>query len=1531
MKHETYLNLSRFIALIMSLLTGVLSLAVLISWQTGQVKLIQINTAFPTIQYNTGLLFLLSSLAMLSHILTFDRYSLSRWLGFVIGIFGFLTLIEYIGSVDLGIDQLFFKSNSSKKELYFPGRMSPLTAVAFVCQGLIFVLLSYRNFNQIQSSIIFILTIIVLVIGIFGTFSNFTAIETNLGISHAAGIAILTTISILLTSIGILAIIFYYSMLKQVDSSYIYPFLLGFGVLFFCLLEILGLWNTEIQSFKSKIQEKTDQIAFHFSSELQNHTRTLIRAVKRIESGSVDLSSAEWQEDALALIDETPAIQQVFWLNSSLDIKDATPQEGLNSFLLDFVSRPKIQLQLLKIPPHQFLIKHRDSHLLFFVPAYEQQKVAGYLVCILNSHQFFDHLITPLIDHDYYIQIWQKSDLVYQYSGPSLKAQDWVQKVSLNLPNASLVLKVFPTSALIKRNIFLWLFLIGSFFLSLLLGALTYLWQLSQKNLSQIQKISQELLENQQKLDLALKSAEMGVWSYDLHNNQIFWDSFSSQLFGFREGSPSIMNLKEAFRYVSKSDKHRVSEYLKPFSNTAEFIETTLHVIPPQQSSRYLMMKGSVYPSSDKQSLRMTGVCWDITEHQRNLKLLEVQLSIGHIILESSSIEKAIPKILEIIGKNLNWDIATFWMLDDSQTDMHCVDTWHSALIPPEEAEKTLQVLCSQKDRSFLEEIKNRAGPVWAADIHLHPIFSSAAEQLKVKGAFGFPILVSQHNQNFVYAVIKLLSREPFNEKVDDFLINLTYALGNTIGLFIQQRRNEEAQALLASLVQFSTDAIISMNTQGVITSWNHGAEEIFHYSAKEVIGNLITLIYPKDKLPEFDERLKTVNRGDSIKSVETIRVRKNGEKFWASVTLSPLKNSKGEIIGSCSISRDISALKKVEENFRSFIETTNDWIWSINQYGKVTFSNIGIKTILGYTPEEILDTDISFLLNDENKNKWKQELQNYINKRKGWVGLVHEWKHKNGSIKWLESNAEIISNSQGDIIGFRGADRDITERIQVDRIKNEFISIVSHELRTPLTSIRGSIGLIMGKAKNELSERTYHLLEIAYHNCERLIRLINEILDIEKMESGKIEMHFEPLKIDDLIRSVVEDNQAFAEKLKIDIVVEELTNGAMVYGNADRLFQVISNLLSNAIKFSNPSGRVFIHAKEMPTSIRVSIKDEGIGIPDSFKPQIFKKFSQADTSSSRALAGTGLGLNICKNIIEKHGGTIQFTSQVGKGSTFYFDLPKHHASTPLSHSPTPAPKDEISFLLVHSPDESFVNELKKELVQQGLEVEWAQTLEEAVNLVKQRVYNAAIIDDEEINSDKIALIKEIYSQGLNPHLPIILISRNQFKETEKMVPILGWLDKQSSPEQIAQFINEIKKKMISKLPHILYIEDDIELVEVVSIILRKERLLVTSVATLKEAREKLSNTEFDLIILDLILPDGLGSELLPCFNPRTKEIIPVIIFSAKEEDQKYGNEVKKYFVKSRTTEEELVQVIKSIIKSKDLETVKENYDNQTT
>ncbi|HLO51973.1 MAG TPA: response regulator [Kamptonema sp.] len=499
-----------------------------------------------------------------------------------------------------------------------------------------------------------------------------------------------------------------------------------------------------------------------------------------------------------------------------------------------------------------------------------------------------------------------------------------------------------------------------------------------------------------------------------------------------------------------------------------------------------------------------------------------------------------------------------------------------------------------------------------------------------------------------------------------------------------ERQQIEEAlrvsQIRFAGILEIADDAIIAINSTQHITLFNQGAEKIFGYTAQEVINQPLDLLLPsrfaqihRHHIANFAQMPQSARRmGDRR---EIFGRRQNGEEFPAEASISRL-DMEGETVFTV-ILRDITDRKQVETALEQLsrqneliLNSVGEGLCGLNLQGKITFVNPAAAKLLGYTVTEPIDRTIHCILPDaENSLIWAS-LQD---------GVIHQvpqatFYRQDGSSFPVEYVSTPI-REQGAIVGSVITFRDITERQLVERMKNEFISVVSHELRTPLTSIHGSLGMLASGLLDAQPETGKRLLEIAVNSTDRLVRLINDILDIERIEAGKVTMAKQRCDVSELMNKAAEVIQTMAEKFGVSVVISPLSS--QVWVDCDRIIQTLTNLLSNAIKFSTSGTTVWLSAEIgkkddfgetinaassssscLPAHILFTIKDQGRGIPQDKLETIFERFQQVDASDSRNQDGTGLGLAICRNIVQQHGGQIWVESILGEGSTFYFTLP---------------------------------------------------------------------------------------------------------------------------------------------------------------------------------------------------------------------------------------------------------------------------------
>jgi PAS domain S-box-containing protein len=515
----------------------------------------------------------------------------------------------------------------------------------------------------------------------------------------------------------------------------------------------------------------------------------------------------------------------------------------------------------------------------------------------------------------------------------------------------------------------------------------------------------------------------------------------------------------------------------------------------------------------------------------------------------------------------------------------------------------------------------------------------------------------------------------------------------------------------------------------------------------------------------------------------------------------------------------------------------------------------------------------------------------------------------------WLSTLKVPFRDETGRIVGIITFNRDISDQKRIAQLKNEFISTVSHELRTPLTSIRGSLGLIAAGVTGELPAKAANLVRIAHTNSERLVHLINDILDMEKIESGKMVFEMRPVPIRPLVEQAIAASSNYLPERKIKLLLVDDAPRAEANVDPDRLHQVLSNLLSNAIKFSPVGDSVTVClARRDRSGLRISVLDNGPGIPEAFRGRIFGKFEQADASSTRDKGGTGLGLSIVKAIVDRLGGSVAFDSREGAGTAFHVDLPEVPSTAAAGAGQhRSVPSDDRSRVLVCEDEADVARVIAALLDAEGFSSDLAPDIVSAKGLLQTRDYVALTLDIKLAGESGIKLFRDIRSSKTSPDIPIIVISA--FADETKLalngtaVGIVDWLEKPVDPERLHAALGRIVALRDDRRPLVLHVEDDESVLAVISEGLGSD-VSVRSARTLQEAQALIAQIRFDLVILDIRLPDGSGLDLLADLPLKTA----VIVFSAVEVDQKLGSRVKAVMTKTKASELDVARLIKSLL-----------------
>jgi PAS domain S-box-containing protein len=609
------------------------------------------------------------------------------------------------------------------------------------------------------------------------------------------------------------------------------------------------------------------------------------------------------------------------------------------------------------------------------------------------------------------------------------------------------------------------------------------------------------------------------------------------------------------------------------------------------------------------------------------------------------------------------------------------------------------------------------------------------------------------------------------------------------------------------------------------------------------------------------------------------------------------------------------------ETLLNTILDNISDAIITIDAKGIIHTVNSTVEDMFGYSVSELIGSNVNLLMGEPYREMHDSYINRYLStSRTKVIGKARELEaqRKNGEIFEIELFVHDIGVDKEH--RFLGIIRDISERKHMDRMKSEFVSTVSHELRTPLTSIKGALGMINSGILGKLPEKVKRMVELAHNNTERLILLVNDLLDMEKIQAGKIDLKLQKVNLTALVKESISMNQTYASHLKVSLALENTPEDYFIEADSNRMLQVMANLISNAAKYSPPNDVVKIKLESRDSFVQVCVSDHGAGIPPEYHSKIFQKFSQLDASDSRQKGGTGLGLNITKAIVEHHGGRIGFVSEINKGTTFFFKLPiwqnfqKHSQSANSIELQTL--KKVAGKVLVLEDEPDIAKLLSLMLEQHHFSVTTCGTAAEAKHLLRIENFDVMTVDIRLPDQDGLSLIRELRGKKETQNLPIIIVSAEANLAKENNVTsglrVIDWIEKPIDHQRLLSSVH-FSVKETERTSKILYIEDDVDLTKMMETLLG-DNMTVIPASTINQAKQLLHEEIFDLVILDVGLPDGTGLEILPLLQKQLN-LIPVIIFSGENITEEVVNRVDAALIKSKVSNEELIKTIKNLLK----------------
>jgi PAS domain S-box-containing protein len=516
--------------------------------------------------------------------------------------------------------------------------------------------------------------------------------------------------------------------------------------------------------------------------------------------------------------------------------------------------------------------------------------------------------------------------------------------------------------------------------------------------------------------------------------------------------------------------------------------------------------------------------------------------------------------------------------------------------------------------------------------------------------------------------------------------------------LLPSERSASEAKAHLAAIAAAASDAIIGKDLQGCITCWNGGAERIFGYREAEVLGKSIFLIIPADLHHEEQDILSRLQRGEATEPYETVRRRKDGTLVPVSVSVSPVKDAQGVLIGGSKVARDITRRKRVQEQlrasearYRESFDSAAVGIAHVALEGRWLHFNEAVCAITGYSHEALKRLTFIDITHPEDRPVSQAQADRLLSGETHSYSLEKRYVRPDGTLVWVHVTVSISREAADQPAHFIAVIQDISERkefeervqnllyereqlLEAERsaradaeianhLKDEFLATLSHELRTPLSNVLTWSRLLQQKYPNA-EDVLQRGLTVIVENAGMQAQMIAELLDMSRIASGKLQLDRKTVDLGELVAAAVLSQRPAGEAKGLTLTVHEVKESILISADATRLQQVLWNLLTNAIKFTPAGGKIQVSIGCAGPWAELKIVDTGVGIPAGFLPHVFDRFRQAEAATTRRFGGLGLGLAIVKQLVQLHGGSVQARSSgEGSGATFTVRLPLARAA----------------------------------------------------------------------------------------------------------------------------------------------------------------------------------------------------------------------------------------------------------------------------